>query len=78
MWLSSRFGCDDRCCLRRCLACVQAAPVKVGQLFPVVLLVFIWVIVVRAHYVIIGHLPGLLRLRDSEERERRDEAMLGG
>lgn len=50
---------------------VKATAVKVGQLFPVVLLILIWVIVVGPHYIIQGFRMRLLWLRSPATKRNK-------
>lgn len=52
---------------------VKTTAIKVGQLFPVVLLVLIWIIVVGTHQIIQRFSVGLLWLRSSAEKTKRNK-----
>lgn len=54
---------------------VEAAAIKVGQLLPVVLLVFIWIVVVGAH-VVQGFTVGLLWLGGPVHGVHRNQSAL--
>lgn len=54
---------------------VKTPAIKVGQLFPVVLLVLIWIIVVGTHQIIQRFSVGLLWLRSSAQRTEETSEM---
>lgn len=62
---------DARAGLAHGLA-VKAAPIKVGELLPVVLFILVEVVVVGVHDIIQGFSVGLLRLRSPAEKAERD------
>lgn len=52
---------------------VKAAAVKVGELLPVVLFIFVEVVVVGVHYIFQGFSVGLLWLRSPGQEAERNE-----